>query len=209
MKTQKTFSCNIRVRHLVNDLSIFVSCAVPHNKTLFFFFYLLCLPNSFHQKLYRYNFSRQISLSYKNRLFFFHKIIHIINFSVIYSSVKVKSKAFFFFFQSKCYREKEQRDVKPSTIFFISDFSRDRSPRSLDSIFCIFWSSPDSQPLQGTPHQIAHNSLRLRFFFFTPARPPPEKPQKLYKLHQPTNYDKGNNGLSKTSHRPLLHFCTN
>lgn len=31
------FSCNIRIRHLVNDLSIFVSCAVPRNKTFFFF----------------------------------------------------------------------------------------------------------------------------------------------------------------------------
>lgn len=41
---------------------------------------LLCFPKSFYQKLYRYNFSKQISLSYKNRLFFFHKIIHIINF---------------------------------------------------------------------------------------------------------------------------------
>lgn len=71
------FSCTIR--HLVNDLSIFVSYAVPHNKTLFFFF----LPESFYHKLYRYNFSKQISLSYKNRLFFFHKIIHIITFSVI------------------------------------------------------------------------------------------------------------------------------
>lgn len=44
MKTQNTFSCNIRVRHLVNDLSIFVSCAVPHNKTLFFFFIYYVYP---------------------------------------------------------------------------------------------------------------------------------------------------------------------
>lgn len=63
----------------------------------------------------------------------------------------------------------KQRDVKPSTIFFISPFTdmtflkaleydRFEKPislppphthtHSLDSIFCIFWLSPDSQPLQ-------------------------------------------------------------
>lgn len=42
--------------------------------------FLLRFPNSFYQKHYRYNFSTQISLGYKNRLFFFHKIIHRINF---------------------------------------------------------------------------------------------------------------------------------
>lgn len=75
----------------MNDLLIFVSYAVPRKRFSYFFSFTRYFPNSFCQK--RRNFSKQLSLSYKNRLFFFHKIIHIITFQWYNLFVKVNSKA--------------------------------------------------------------------------------------------------------------------
>lgn len=75
----------------MNDLLIFVSYAVPRKRFSYFFSFTRYFPNSFCQKCH--NFSKQISLSYKNRLFFFHKIIHIITSQWYNLFVKVNSKA--------------------------------------------------------------------------------------------------------------------
>lgn len=61
------------------------------NVFLIFFLLLDISPIPSIRKLY--NFSKQISLSYKNRLFFFHKIIHIITSQWYNLFVKVNSKA--------------------------------------------------------------------------------------------------------------------
>lgn len=164
-------------------------------------YFLLRHVNPLYQKLYSYNVSKQISLRYKNRLFFFHKIIHIINFSVIYSSVKVNSKAVFMLSCEK------QRDVKPSTIFFIPLFA--------DFTFPIL--EINLLPLSGL--LVLHNLVESRFSTLYSCRrswnswdglsrllKAGSSPLPVKKLHQPTKKDKGNNGLSKTSHRPLLHF---
>lgn len=154
----------------MNDLLIFVSYAVPRKRFSYFFSFTRYFPNSFCQK--RRNFSKQLSLSYKNRLFFFHKIIHIITFQWYNLFVKVNSKAVL---KVNIVRETEMWSLAPysstpplptttppptctgTTPPKAFDELGETHPPTLpmcflDSKFCIFWLRPDSQPWNSNPN---------------------------------------------------------
>lgn len=156
----------------MNDLLIFVSYAVPRKRFSYFFSFTRYFPNSFCQKCH--NFSKQISLSYKNRLFFFHKIIHIITSQWYNLFVKVNSKAVL---KVNIVRETEMWSLAPYSSTpppspspqpptHLHRYDSSESIRwirgnplpptlpmcFLDSKFCIFWLRPDSQPWNSNPN---------------------------------------------------------
>lgn len=184
----------------MNDLLIFVSYAVPR-KRFYFFSFTRYFPNSFCQKCH--NFSKQISLSYKNRLFFFHKIIHIITSQWYNLFVKVNSKAVL---KVNIVRETEMwslapySSTPPPTPPHPPTCTGTTPPKAFDELGethypppspCVFWTPSFAYSGWGqilnpeTQIQILLVSRRLWLVFPTPLkikrinRPPPPKKKTL------------------------------